>query len=121
MSAAEHAGNILSALIVADQPRFAEEVANARAHCDGTKGEEFERHELLTSIADQLEAMRAQKCLSSAKLHASFYLLYHLATLPRDREEVSRMRVTNKRKLEFGIKRAKRNSEAEVKAVRQGQ
>ena len=98
MSAAENAGNILSALIVADQARFAAEVANARVHCGAAKGGEFERHELLTSIADQLEAMRAQKCLSSAKLHASLHLLRHLATLPRDREEVSRMQAANKRK-----------------------
>ena len=96
MSAAEHAGNILSAWVVADQHRFAAELANARLCSDSAHGLEFERHELLNSIAEQFESLREQKCFSSAKLHAGFYLLRHLAALPGAEEKVAALKATKR-------------------------
>jgi hypothetical protein len=82
MSISEHAENILSAWVVADQQRFECEVQKALSSCKGAKTRsvlESERHELLESIAEHFQTLPSDKRFSRSESQASFVLLHHLS------------------------------------------
>lgn len=81
MSVAEHAENILSAWIIADQQRLEAELKNALSRCKQGKrgsGLESERHELLESIAEHFQRLPSDKRFCSSQARAPFALLRHL-------------------------------------------
>lgn len=81
MSVIEHAENILSAWIVADHQRFDAEVQKALSSCKGAKpcsGLESERHELLESIAENIQSLPSDGAFYTSASRASFLLLHHL-------------------------------------------
>jgi hypothetical protein len=81
MSVAKHAENILCAWALRDHNRFIFEVSNALSSCapgDYDSALEFERHEVLQTVAEYLES-QPDGINSGGKLGAGFALLRHLA------------------------------------------
>lgn len=114
MSVAGHAENILSAWAIEDYRRFDAEVESALAACKTARHDsqfDFERREVLSSVAEHLERSRLQAPLSESKLLADLTLLRHLAGY---KYRTTRFTI-------FRHQTCDKNLRGQLKAVRRGQ